>query len=113
MAEIMMLSRLLWVIWLAAYVYLALSLQIIASKTGTPDGWMAWVPIVNLYLMCRIAGRPGWWTILLLIPFVNIVMAVVVWMGIAEARQKPAWLGVLMIVPIANLIIPAHLAFSE
>ena len=103
----------LWLIWLAAYAYLALTLQTIASKTKTPDGWMAWVPILNVYLMCKIAGRPGWWVVLFLIPFVNLVIGVIVWMGIAEARQKPAWLGILMIIPVANLIIPAHLAFSE
>jgi hypothetical protein len=63
--------------------------------------------------MCKIAGRPGWWVALFFIPFVNLVIGIIVWMGIAEARHKPGWLGVLMIVPIANLIIPAHLAFSE
>ena len=37
----------------------------IARKTGTPSPWMAWIPVVNLVLMCRIAGRPGWWLLLL------------------------------------------------
>jgi hypothetical protein len=102
-----------WLIWVLTYVYLALTLQFIANKTGTPDAWMAWVPILNVYLMCKIAGKPGWWVVLFFIPFVNLVMTVLVWMGIAEARHKPAWLGVLMLVPIANIVIPAHLAFSE
>lgn len=102
-----------WLIILASYVYVALTLQVIANKTGTSDAWMAWVPILNGYLMCKIAGKPGWWVVLFFIPFVNLVITVLVWMGIAEARHKPAWLGVLMLVPIANLVIPAHLAFSE
>jgi hypothetical protein len=102
-----------WLIWFLTYVYLGLTLHFIANKTGTPDAWMAWVPILNVYLMCRIAGKPGWWVVLFFIPIVNIIMSVLVWMGIAEARNKPAWLGVLMLVPIANIVIPAHLAFSE
>ena len=102
-----------WLIWFLTYVYLGLTLHFIANKTGTQDAWMAWVPILNVYLMCRIAGKPGWWVVLFFIPIVNIIMSVLVWMGIAEARNKPAWLGVLMLVPIANLVIPAHLAFSE
>lgn len=102
-----------WLIWVLTYVYMALTLQFIATKTGTPDAWMAWVPILNVFLMCKIAGKPGWWVVLFFIPFVNLVMTVLVWMGIAEARHKPAWLGVLMLVPIANIVIPAHLAFSE
>ena len=102
-----------WFMFLAVYAYIALTLQTIAAKTNTPEGWMAWIPFANLYLMCRIAGKPAWWIVLFFIPFVNLVIGILVWMGIAEARQKPAWLGVLMIVPIANLIIPAHLAFSD
>lgn len=102
-----------WIIWLGIYAYMAITLQMIADKTGTSDAWMAWVPILNVYLMCKIAGRPGWWVLLFFIPLVNLVIGVMVWMGIAEARHKPAWLGVLMIVPIANIIIPAHLALSE
>ena len=102
-----------WLIFLGTYVYMALTLQVIAGKTGTSDAWMAWVPVLNVYLMCRIAGKPGWWVVLFFIPFVNIVMTVLVWMGIAEARHKPAWLGVLMLVPIANIVLPAHLAFSD
>jgi hypothetical protein len=63
--------------------------------------------------MCKIASKPTWWVVLCFIPFVNIIISVILWMGIAEARQKPAWLGVLMLVPIANIIIPGHLAFSK
>jgi hypothetical protein len=102
-----------WLIWLAAYAYLGLTVYTIANKTGTPEPWMAWVPILNVYLMCKIAGKPTWWMILFFIPFANIVAAVLIWMAIAEARGKPAWLGVLMLVPIANLVVPAHIAFSD
>jgi len=95
------------------YAYIAFSLQTIATKTNTENGWLAWIPIANVYLMCKIAGKPGWWLLLFLIPLVSIVVMIIVWMGIAEARNKASWLGILMIVPIANLILPGYLAFSE
>jgi hypothetical protein len=98
---------------LAAYVWMALTLHIIANKTGTPYGWLAWIPIANFYLMCKVAGRSGWWTLLFFIPLLNIVIGIIVWMGIAEARHQPAWLGILMIIPIANLVIPGVLAFTD
>ena len=98
---------------LAVYVWLALCLHTIANKTNTPNGWLAWIPIANLYLMCKVAGRSGWWTILFFIPLVNIIIGIIVWMGIAEARKQPSWLGILMIIPIANLVIPGILAFSK
>ena len=95
------------------YVYVALALQTIATKTSTANAWLAWIPIVNIFLALAIAKKPMWWFILFLIPLVNIVMAVIVWMGIAEARQKPNWWGILMIVPVANLIVPGYLAWAD
>jgi len=100
-------------IWGAIYCYFAITLQIIARKTGTPNGWLAWIPIANIYLMCLIAGKPAWWLILFLVPLVNLVIGLLVWMGISKARGKPEWLGVLFIIPFANLILPGYLAFSD
>ncbi len=102
-----------WILWLIIYVYMSLCLMMIAKKTNTPNAWLAWIPIANIYLMCKIAGKPGWWLILMLIPLVNIIIMIIVWMGIAKARNKPDWIGILMIVPLVNLIIPGYLAFSK
>ena len=102
-----------FIFMIAFYAYFSYSLQVIARKTSTPDGWMAWIPIINIYLMCKIAGRPGWWLILFLIPLINIIIAVILWMGLAEKRGKPGWLGILMLIPIINIIIPGYLAFSD
>jgi hypothetical protein len=98
---------------LVLYVYFALALQVIAQKTNTENGWLAWIPIVNIVLMCNIAKKPVWWIILCFIPLVNIVIFIILWMGIAEARNKPSWWGILLIVPIANLIVPGYLAWSD
>ena len=96
-----------------AYVYIAMALMTIANKTNTENGWLAWIPIVNIVLMLMIAKKPIWWLILFFIPIVNIVMAVLVWMGIAEARNKPNWWGILMIVPVVNLVVPGYLAWAD
>jgi hypothetical protein len=98
---------------LAAYIYVALALQTIATKTATPNGWLAWIPIANIFLMLSIAKKPMWWFILCLVPLVNIVIIILIWMGVAEARHKPNWWGILMIVPIANLIVPGYLAWAD
>jgi hypothetical protein len=100
-------------IGLAAYIYIALAVQTIAQKTNTENPWMAWIPVVNLVLLLNIAKKPNWWIVLFLIPLANIVIAVIVWMGVAEARNKPNWWGILMIVPVANLIVPGYLAWSD
>jgi len=98
---------------LATYVYVALALSTIAQKTNTENGWLAWIPIANIILMLNIARKPIWWIVLCLIPLVNIVIFIIMWMGIAEARNKPGWWGVLMIVPVVSLIVPGYLAWSD
>lgn len=100
----------LLVLCLAFYVYVCACLQVIARKTGTAHGWLAWIPIANSILMLNIARRPIWWFILLLIPLVNLVVTVVLWIDIAKARQKAAWWGAMVIVPIMNLIAPGYIA---
>jgi len=54
-----------------------------------------------------------WWFILFLIPLVNIAIAIMTWMGVAEAVKKPSWWGILMIVPLANLVVPGYLAWAD
>ena len=97
----------------AMYIYVALALQTIATKTATPNGWLAWIPIVNIFLMLQVAKKPMWWFILFLIPLVNIIFMIMVWMAVAEARGKPNWWGILMIVPMANIVVPGYLAWSD
>jgi uncharacterized protein DUF5684 len=98
---------------LAGYVYMSLALQAIAQKTNTENAWWAWVPIINIVLMLNIAKKPLWWIILMLIPIVNIIIIVIVWMAIAEARGKPSWWGILIIIPVANIIVPGYLAWAD
>ncbi len=101
-------------IFAGCYAYFAVCLMSIAKKTNTPNGWMAWIPIANVILMLQIAGKPIWWIILMLIPLVGVIIAILVWMGIAEARGKPGWMGALIVlIPIVNLILLGYLAFSN
>ena len=48
----------------------------IFEKAGQP-GWAAIIPIYNLIVMLDVQGRPKWWVIWYLIPFVNQVSALV------------------------------------
>jgi hypothetical protein len=100
-------------IGLAVYLYISLALQTIATKTGTPNAWLAWIPIVNFILMLNVAKKPLWWIVLFLVPLVNIVISVIVWMGIAEARGKPNFWGILTIVPLVNILVPGYLAWAD
>ncbi len=106
-----------WILYmlvlLAVYAYTAVCLMFIAKKTNTPNTWWAWVPILNLLLMFKIANKPWWWIFLVFIPLANIIVLVISWMEIAKKRNKPDWVGILTIVPIIGPFIPAYLAFSD
>ena len=113
-AMMMAMTGVLMVMGLGLYVFLSLALMSIANKTGTENAWFAWIPVLNIILMLQIAKKPVWWIILLLIPLVNIIIAFIIWMAIAEARNKPAWWGiVIMLVPVVNLILIGMLAWTE
>ncbi|MEA1925666.1 MAG: DUF5684 domain-containing protein [Patescibacteria group bacterium] len=100
------------IVSLVFYIYLAISLMKIAKKSNTPNAWLAWIPILNVILMLQIAKKPLWWILLFLIPIVNIIFSVLVWIEIAKAVGKPEWWGILIIIPFVGIIVPGYLAFS-
>ncbi len=101
------------VIGIILYVYLALALMAMAKKTGTPNGWLGFIPIANIYLMTAIAGIPWWWLIVSFLPFVGIIAVVYILWKIAERLGKPGWWGILIVViPIVNLVLIGILAWG-
>src|SRR6266568_2584250 len=63
------------------------------SRAGQP-GWVAIIPIVNTYFLCRVAGRPGWWVILMFIPFVNFIVWIIISIDVAKNFGKGTGFGV-------------------
>ncbi len=73
-------------------ILLIASLWKIFDKAGQP-GWAAIIPIYNTYIMLQIAGRPWWWLILMVIPFVSLIIAIVVCIDLAKAFGKGVGFG--------------------
>jgi hypothetical protein len=63
------------------------------EKAGKP-GWAAIIPIYNIIVILEICGRPIWWILLLLIPCVNIVIAVIMWIDVAKSFGKSELFGI-------------------
>ena len=57
------------------------------TKAGQP-GWASIIPIYNAYILCKIVGKPGWWVILLFIPFVNFIIWIIIALDLAKSFGK-------------------------
>jgi signal peptidase I len=50
--------------------------------------WEAFVPVYNAIVLMKIINRSPWWTILLFLPIVNLIMFAVVWVETARSFGK-------------------------
>lgn len=57
------------------------------TKAGKP-GWAALIPFYNIFVLLEIVGRPVWWLVLMLIPFVNVVAAIILANDTSKAFGK-------------------------
>ncbi|MBR9975073.1 MAG: signal peptidase I [Bacteroidetes bacterium] len=80
------------------------------EKAGQP-GWAAIVPIYNIVILLQIVGRPTWWVILMLIPCVNIIIALLVYLDLARVFGKGAGFGVGLF--LLGIIFLPILAFGD
>lgn len=84
------------VVWAAVLVFVLIAAYRIFEKARQP-GWAAIVPFYNFYIALRIVGRPGWWLALMIIPIVNIVVAVIVAIDLARAFGKEGAFAFLLV----------------
>jgi hypothetical protein len=66
------------------YVLIVVALWKVFSKAGYP-GWLAIIPIVNAFILVKVAGFSAWLGLLYLIPIVNIVFYIIVALRVGKA----------------------------
>ncbi len=103
--------------FIVVYVFAAYCLARIAKKAGMPLGssfvW-ALIPIINIFLIIKIGGKPWWWFFMFFIPIVNLVFMILLWIAICERLGKPGWWGIVIsLVPVVNIIMILILAFEK
>ncbi|NGY37557.1 signal peptidase I [Flavobacterium sp. XN-5] len=50
--------------------------------------WEAAIPVYNAIVLMKIIGRPTWWTLLLFIPIINLIMFPVIWIETLRSFGK-------------------------
>lgn len=94
------------VIGLILYIIMVVANWKIFTKAGKP-GWASIIPFYNYYVLFEIAGMNGWMFLLLLIPIVNIVMAIMLYLNLAKAFGQSTGfaVGLILLNPIFMLIL--------
>ncbi len=96
------------------YIFTSLCLSIIAGKLGQGElAFMAWIPILNLYIIVKLADFSGFTLLIFFIPFVNYIYLAYCLMRITAFLDRNPLLGLLMFVHVLNLILLGYLAFTD
>jgi Family of unknown function (DUF5684) len=72
------------------------------TKAGQP-GWAALIPFYSAYILTKIAGRPGWRVLMLMIPFVNLAFGILLAIDIAKAFGQGAAFGVVLLFLLSGI----------
>ncbi|AGC77981.1 signal peptidase I [Nonlabens dokdonensis] len=90
-----------WTEWLITFLVIQVIHGLGTWKMYVAAGYKAWqafVPVFNAVTLMKIMNRPWWWTILLFLPVVNIMMFIVVWVDTLRSfgynKPKDTFLGV-------------------
>ena len=67
--------------------------------------WEAGIPVYNAIVLMKIIGRPTWWTILLFIPIINLIMFPVIWVETLRSFGKRSTLDTFLGIATCGLYI--------
>ena len=97
-------------IGLAFIVLMIASVWKVFTKAGQP-GWAAIIPIYNVIVLLKIIGKPWWWIIGFLIPFVNFIVMILMAVGLAKVFGKGIGFAIGLI--LLSFIFYPILAFGD
>ncbi|HEX4887775.1 MAG TPA: signal peptidase I [Luteibaculaceae bacterium] len=76
------------------------------SNAGIQVGWKGYVPVLNWFYWTKLIQCPWWWSLLLLIPGVNLVMLGVFHVQTASSFNKRQWVDYFSAVFIPMVFLP-------
>jgi signal peptidase I len=75
------------IILILLFIISVIGLYGIFQKAGE-QGWKVLIPVYNLYIWVKIADKPLWWIIFLLIPYINIFMVMLLMVELLKGFNK-------------------------
>jgi hypothetical protein len=97
-----------WAVILYALVYLLMvfGLSLLAARVRQRSAWLAWFPVLNYYLMCRLANASLLLILPALIPILNCLVFAYLGAGMAKRVGRSGFLGALFGVPVLGNLVP-------
>ena len=80
-------------LYIAIIVLMVVALWKVFEKANQP-GWGAIIPIYNIILLLKIAGKPFWWLVLMFIPIISIIPGIVIPLNVAKNFGKSSMFGI-------------------
>ena len=80
-------------IWLVLILIAGWKMYVKAGQKG----WVSLIPILNVFGLLRIVHRPWWWILLLLIPFVNVVVGIILMLDLAKAFGRGVGMALVLV----------------
>ncbi|WP_296686570.1 signal peptidase I [Flavobacterium sp.] len=74
--------------------------------------WEAAIPVYNAIVLFKIIGRPTWWTILLFLPIINLILFPVVWVETLRSFGKNSTLDKVLGIATFGLYI-AYVSYTQ
>jgi hypothetical protein len=93
-----------WLAYFAFIIAIIVGMWKVFEKAGKP-GWAAIIPLYNIIVLLEIVNKPLWWFILLLIPLVNLVIAIMVIHRVALSFGKDVVYTILLIFGIGYILL--------
>ena len=75
------------IVFVTVFVVVSLGLWKVFSKANIP-GILSIIPIVNLFFIPKVGGKPGWWGLLFFIPLIGFIMWILICIGISERFNR-------------------------
>lgn len=74
--------------------------------------WLAWLPIANGVLACRMGGLPSWFLLLAFIPCVGLVFTFVILFKMPKCLGIDGMERLFMLMPVFSLFYLIYLAYA-
>lgn len=95
------------------YIFVCFPFMQIAKKLGKKHSWLIWIPFVQIFYFIHMASKPLWWTVLFLVPILNVFLPLFLFIDILKSLGKSFWLIILIIIPGVNIFTFWYLAISK